>query len=394
MDLFPSGQTANVAFYADPDNQEDAVLLSEDYVNSGNLNYIKYVTIKYIQPTQISNAIEKIQIPPLRKNEDPSIYKNICDNGLPKLDSYVRKGDCVIGKILIKKDGSVINNSIFSQIDEEGYVDRIMITKEKDSQNTFIKVKLKSYRKYIAGDKLALRYAQKGTVGRVASRDELLRVSSGPNKGIVPDIVFNPHGFPSRQTAGLLIEGIMTKAALYSGKRVDVTAFRDIDIEGAKKILKDNGLDPNGYETMETSKGERIGNKIYLVPLYEQALRHHVLDKIQMRSTGIKSLYTHQPIGGRVKGSGLKAGEMEKDAFVAHGVSEILRERLMKSADEFKLLVCGNCGSIINIKSCSFCNKSDPGILVIPYVFKVLINLLNGIGIQIRLNTKRGDQID
>ena len=45
----PCGQTAMIAFLADPDNQEDAVVVSEDFINSCNLNYIKYVSIYFSQ---------------------------------------------------------------------------------------------------------------------------------------------------------------------------------------------------------------------------------------------------------------------------------------------------------------------------------------------------------
>ena len=166
LDLFPCGQTANLALYADPDNQEDAVLGSKDFLDSKNLNFLTYKTIVYSQPTQIAGAFEKFQRPNVRKNEDPGIYKNIEDNGFPALDSYIRKGDCVIGKVLIKKDGKIINNSVYAQMDEEGYVEAIEVNREKDGQNIFVKIRLRRYRKYQAGDKLALRYAQKGTVGK------------------------------------------------------------------------------------------------------------------------------------------------------------------------------------------------------------------------------------
>ena len=47
MDLMPSGQTINIAFYPDPDNQEDAIVLSDNCIESGMLNYYKYITITF-----------------------------------------------------------------------------------------------------------------------------------------------------------------------------------------------------------------------------------------------------------------------------------------------------------------------------------------------------------
>ena len=133
--------------------------------------------------------------------------------------------------------------------------------------------------------------------------------------------------------------------------------------------------------------GQPLKNKVFLVPLYEQALKHHVKDKIQFRSTGPRDFKTRQPQGGRAKGSGLKNGEMEKDIYGAHGVANVILERMMISSDEFKLIVCGNCGSIIDDKICRVCDNSKPGILIIPYVFKVFIHLMMGMNMDIRLRT-------
>lgn len=391
LDLFPSGQTAIVAFYPTSDNQEDAIVISEDYLDAINLTYITYKTIKYSQSTQIAGAIEKFQRPSVSGDEDPAIYNNIDDNGFPILDRYIRKGDCILGKVLVKKDGQY-NNSIYAQMDEEGYVEAIEVNRERDGQQILVKIRLRRRRKYQAGDKLALRYAQKGTVGRVAKREELLRVRSGPNKGLYPHVVFCPLGFPTRQTTGMLEEGIYGKAALYTGKRVNASSFQDHSqaLKDAKRVLTQNGLDPGGYEDMETYDGRPIRKKIVVVPMYYQALRHHVMDKIQMRDTGNKNIYTHQPIGGRTTGSGIRGGEMEKDSFIAHGASAVQVERLMKSSDEFRMQICGRCGFIMNTKICKKCGDSGKrGVVRIPYPFKLLIQLLNGVGIQIKINTER-----
>jgi DNA-directed RNA polymerase beta subunit len=107
-----------------------------------------------------------------------------------------------------------------------------------------------------------------------------------------------------------------------------------------------------------------------------------------MRSSGNKSLYTHQPRGGRSQGGGQKIGEMEKDSFVAHGATGVITERMMTVSDEFKVIVCQTCGIVIADKNCVLCGNSKPGVLTIPYVFKLLINLLNGVGIDVRINTK------
>ena len=44
--------------------------------------------------------------------------------------------------------------------------------------------------------------------------------------GLVPDIIFNPHGFPSRMTVGMLLEFIAGKSAVLHGLCHDGTPFQ------------------------------------------------------------------------------------------------------------------------------------------------------------------------
>lgn len=389
MDIMPSGQIANVAILCEPDNQEDAVVLNKDYVDSGCFHNIKNRLVDDLVKNSSKDAIVQFKIPALKRNEDPRVYRHLNEDGTPKLDSYIEFGDCVIGKVLITPEGEK-NESIFAEVDACGYVVSVSNVPTKGGRDPLIRVMLSDKRVYQAGDKLSIRYAQKGTIGRVALPEELPKVSSGPNKGIRPDILFNSIGLPKRQTTGLVEEGLLNKAGVYGCRRYDVSAFRSrkLDIEDAKKILSSYGFDPNGIEEMEYDDGSKLKSKVYFVPLYEQALKHHVKDKIQYRSVGPRDFKTRQPQGGRAKGSGLKNGEMEKDIYGAHGVANVLRERMMISSDEFKIIVCGNCGSIIDVSECRICDNSKPGILVIPYVFKVFIHLMMGMNMDIRLRTK------
>ena len=46
-----------------------------------------------------------------------------------------------------------------------------------------------------------------------------------------------------------------------------------------------------------------------------------VLDKIAARNRGPRAQLTRQPLDGRANQGGQRMGEMEKDAFLAHGAS-------------------------------------------------------------------------
>lgn len=68
---------------------------------------------------------------------------------------------------------------------------------------------------------------------------------------------------------------------------------------------------------------------------------------IQVRSTGPVNALTHQPIKGRKFGGGIRFGEMERDALLAHGSAYLLHDRLHTSSDYAVLDACQSCGSIL-----------------------------------------------
>ena len=85
-------------------------------------------------------------------------------------------------------------------------------------------------------------------------------------------------------------------------------------------------------------------------------------DKIYSRQRGLISALTRQPTKGRSKDGGLRIGEMEKDCLLSHGLTEFLKERLFKVSDDFKMVVCKNCGFLVNLAKdmradCRRCRK-------------------------------------
>lgn len=62
-----------------------------------------------------------------------------------------------------------------------------------------------------------------------------------------------------------------------------------------------------------------------------------VSDKWQCRSTGAIDNVTHQPVKGRKRGGGVRFGEMERDALIAHGASFLLQDRLLHCSDKISV---------------------------------------------------------
>lgn len=100
-------------------------------------------------------------------------------------------------------------------------------------------------------------------------------------------------------------------------------------------------------------------------------------------SNGPIVMLTRQPAEGRARAGGLRFGEMERDAIVAHGASAFLKERMLDVSDNFRVFICRKCGLIAtanpekNIYKCTNCkNNADINQVRMPYSMKLLLQEL------------------
>jgi len=101
---------------------------------------------------------------------------------------------------------------------------------------------------------------------------------------------------------------------------------------------------------------------------------------------------TRQPAEGRARNGGLRFGEMERDAIVAHGAGCFLKERMIDVSDNYRVFVCKKCGLFCvanperNIFKCNSCkNQIDIVQARVPYSMKLLIQELMTMGIAPRM---------
>jgi hypothetical protein len=128
---------------------------------------------------------------------------------------------------------------------------------------------------------------------------------------------------------------------------------------------------------------------------------------------------TRQTVQGRANNGGLRVGEMDRDCVIAHGLNYFLNESMMVRGDEFYMAICNKSGTVaiyneknnlflspfvdgpvkfvtnvnneINIKNVSKFGK-DFSIVRVPYAFKLLMQELQAMNVQMRIITE--DNVD
>ena len=220
---------------------------------------------------------------------------------------------------------------------------------EKDPNHVSVGYTIRYPRNPVIGDKFSSRHGQKGVLSVIWPQEDMPFTETG----ITPDIIINPHAFPSRMTIGMLIESLAGKGGSLNGEFIDVTPCEKYEDDDAvdyygRELVK-HGYNYYGNEVMYSGiQGEMMKVDIYMGLVYYQRLRHMVSDKSQARATGPYDVLTHQPVKGRKKMGGIRFGEMERDSLLAHGASFCLNDRLMKCSDYSEGYVCCKCGSILS----------------------------------------------
>ena len=392
----PAGQNASVAVmsYSGYDI-EDAILLNKASLDRG---FARIMALRRFETSfeKYPNGTRDIRCPP----ENNSFFKNankymknlhaIDKDGLPFVGSELVNGDIYVNKFIplnTKEMGTFTNKMDFKKepliyrTQVPSYVDRVLLTSNLKSPE-IVKIILRQTRRPELGDKFSSRHGQKGVCGMIIPQEDM----PFNEQGICPDLIMNPHGFPSRMTVGKLIELIGSKSAAIDGKFKYGTAFAGDNVEMLGNILIANGFSYSGKDIFYSGlTGEPLNCFVFSGPIFYQRLRHMVQDKMHARSKGPKTPLTRQPMEGRSKEGGLRLGEMERDCLVGYGASCLLLERLMLSSDLFLGSICGKCGYLGMKGFCQFCGDgSNMNDIKIPYAFKLLTQELMSMNIKVK----------
>ncbi|XP_001607116.2 DNA-directed RNA polymerase III subunit RPC2 [Nasonia vitripennis] len=399
FDKLPAGQNAIVAVmsYSGYDI-EDALILNKASIDRGYGRCLVYKNAKCVLKKYANQTCDRI----MPASVDATTKKPIWQHDIIDGEGIAAPGEMVSNKkVMVNKSTPSANTgpvTTGSQAQTEyknanlvyknpvpAYIEKVMISSNAEDAY-LIKLLLRQTRRPEIGDKFSSRHGQKGVTGLIVEQEDMPFNDSG----ICPDMIMNPHGFPSRMTVGKLIELLAGKAGVLKGKFHYGTAFGGSKVEDVCEELVSQGYNYLGKDIFYSGiTGEPLQAYIYSGPVYYQKLKHMVQDKMHARARGPRAVLTRQPTEGRSKDGGLRLGEMERDCLIGYGASMMLIERLMLSSDAFDVDVCNKCGLMAYTGYCHSCRSSAcVSTITMPYACKLLFQELQSMNIVPRLTLK------
>ena len=407
-------------------NVEDAILINEGSVKRGMFHTTYYSMYEAREESSKVSGTVDSKFGNIEKNNVSKIkpgydYSLLDDNGIVKEgteldDSIVLIGKMIADPLSATKD-KFLDDSVKAKKGQLGIVDKSFITDGEDGFN-IAKVRIREERIPAIGDKMASRAGQKGTIGLIIPEEDM----PFTDDGLKPDLIINPHAIPSRMTLGQIIESTFGKLCATYGMFGDCTAFQMKGLQNSlyQEQLIEAGFNSTGNQVLYNGmNGKQIVADIYIGPTYYLRLKHMVKDKINYRASGPLTSLTRHAVQGRANDGGLRIGEMERDGLLGHGMSAFLKDSFLNRGDDYCIAVCNKTGAIaiynearnlflspfadgpiqfhtnpdnsMNIKNISQFGRSF-SILRVPYTFKLLIQELQCLNIQMRLITD--DNVD
>ncbi|KAK3000313.1 hypothetical protein RJ639_020678 [Escallonia herrerae] len=284
-DKLGAGQNATVTVmsYSGYDI-EDAIVMNKSSLDRGFGRCIVMKKLSAIYQ-KYENGTEDRIIRPQREGHDADRMQILDDDGLAAPGEIIRTDDIYINKespVITSSRSSIspkgLPNSAYKpsrQVymgpkGETAVVDRVALFSDK-SNNKCFKFMIRHTRRPEVGDKFSSRHGQKGVCGTIIQQEDF----PFSERGICPDLIMNPHGFPSRMTVGKMIELLGSKAGVSSGKFHYGSAFGEQSghadrVEVISETLVKHGFSYNGKDFIYS---EFTSTSEYLIlKLIKQAL--------------------------------------------------------------------------------------------------------------------------
>jgi len=366
-------------------NFEDGLVVSSELSYSSTFKSVTFIRLETeLRETENGNEVITRNLPEVT----PSMIRNLDENGLVKVGSWVEPGDMLVGKITPNPDLKTVktieflclvgslpfcyslgqNTSLIAPQGTHGRVHEIFIFNKKKQNSSpdvittgqsrnvklrhssvthVIKLLLSECGDLKVGDKMSGRHGNKGVVCRLVPTNEMPYLMDGTPL----DMLVNPMGIPSRMNVGQIFEatlGILSyhldsvsygvdqygdfSSKLRIGSLQSLSTLeKKIRYGGCKKCYS-NG--PDTGVLIDGVTGALTGPDVMLGVTTILKLIHMVDEKVYARSTGEYAQITQQPVSGRARCGGQRVGEMEIWAIHAYNAAYTLQEFLTIKSDD------------------------------------------------------------
>ena len=384
-------------------NFEDGILISE------RLRKDDVFTSLHIEDFEIESRTTKLGDEEITReipNVSEESLRNLDENGIIRIGSYVTPDDILVGKVTPKGESEPpaeekLLRAIFGEKAKDvrdtslrlphgvkgTVVDVLVLTKEsgddlKAGVNKVVRIYIAEKRKIMVGDKMSGRHGNKGVVSRVLPIEDMPHLENGTPI----DVCLNPLGVPSRMNIGQVLEVHLGLAIGDINKYIATPVFDGAKEEDVKDYLEESGYSRTGkVKLIDGRSGQPFDNPVTVGRMYMLKLHHLVEDKMHARAIGPYSLVTQQPLGGKAQFGGQRLGEMEVWALEAYGASNILQEMLTVKSDDIN----GRTKTYEAIVKGQAMPEADA-----PESFRVLIKEFQSLGLDVALYDKEGEAIE
>ena len=384
-------------------NFEDGILISE------RLRKEDVFTSLHIEDFEIESRTTKLGDEEITReipNVSEESLRNLDENGIIRIGSYVTPDDILVGKVTPKGESEPpaeekLLRAIFGEKAKDvrdtslrlphgvkgTVVDVLVLTKEsgddlKAGVNKVVRIYIAEKRKIMVGDKMSGRHGNKGVVSRVLPIEDMPHLENGTPI----DVCLNPLGVPSRMNIGQVLEVHLGLAIGDINKYIATPVFDGAKEEDVKDYLEESGYSRTGkVKLIDGRSGQPFDNPVTVGRMYMLKLHHLVEDKMHARAIGPYSLVTQQPLGGKAQFGGQRLGEMEVWALEAYGASNILQEMLTVKSDDIN----GRTKTYEAIVKGQAMPEADA-----PESFRVLIKEFQSLGLDVALYDKEGEAIE
>ncbi|CAF2560444.1 unnamed protein product [Rotaria sp. Silwood2] len=236
LEKLPAGQNAIVAVmsYSGYDI-EDALILNKSSLDRGFGRCIVYKKQVVAMKRYPNQTCDKIKGPLINiETKKPKWEHEVLD-----MDGIVGVGEIVDNKqVLVNKytpssttmtlaeqqTSAGTTTNVFAEHEDKetpliyrnpvpACIEKVMLTSNHEDM-FIVKLLTRQTRRPEIGDKFSSRHGQKGVCGLIVQQEDM----PFNDYGMCPDIIMNPHGYPSRMTIGKLIELLGGKAGVLEGK--------------------------------------------------------------------------------------------------------------------------------------------------------------------------------